>query len=184
MEYVRASEILVSGQGVREGIALRLLKMAVAATKDVKEASLVSLVSRFDGWNADAAARRRSVAAALWRALEPQSDPKIAEALDHSARVLDIGRSLDFVARHELVANILLSTELNGFTHEELALVAALVRRAGDRHADTKVFGPLITDRTARSFIARQSCSRSPTKSRRAARTGVRSPSPAVSAAR
>jgi exopolyphosphatase/pppGpp-phosphohydrolase len=85
-------------------------------------------------------------AADLWRALEPQSDPKITEALDHSARVLDIGRSLDFVARHELVANILLSTELNGFTHEELALVAALVRRAGDRHADTRVFGPLITE--------------------------------------
>ena len=146
MEHVGANQILVSGQGVREGIALRLLKMAVAATKDVKEASLASLVSRFDGWNADAAARRRSVAAALWKVLEPQSDPKIAEALDHSARVLDIGRSLDFVARHELVANILLSTELTGFTHEELALVSALVRRAGDRHADTKVFGPLITD--------------------------------------
>src|SRR4030095_6720681 len=68
-----------------------------------------------------------------WRALEPQSDPKITEALDHSARVLDIGRSLDFVARHELVANILLSTELNGFTHEELALVAALGRRGGGK---------------------------------------------------
>ena len=146
MEHVGASTILVSGQGVREGIALRMLKMAVAATKDVKEASLVSLVSRFDGWKLDAAARRRSVAAALWRVLEPQADPKVTEALDHSARVLDIGRSLDFVARHELVANILLSTELNGFTHEELALVSALVRRAGDRHADTKVFGTLITD--------------------------------------
>jgi exopolyphosphatase / guanosine-5'-triphosphate,3'-diphosphate pyrophosphatase len=146
MEHVGASEIVVSGQGVREGIALRLLKMEVAATKDVKEASLVSFVSRFDGWNADAAARRRSVAAALLRALEPRPDQKIADALDHSARVLDVGRSLDFVARHELVANILLATELTGFTHEELALVSAMVRRAGDRHADTKAFGSLIAD--------------------------------------
>src|SRR5262249_42091097 len=53
MEFVRAHDILVSGHGVREGIALRLLKMEMAAVKDVKEASLASLVSRFDGWNAE-----------------------------------------------------------------------------------------------------------------------------------
>jgi len=57
-------------------------------------------------------------------------------AIDHAARVLDIGRSLDVVNRHEHVADILLSTELNGFAHHELALVSAIVRRAGDRHAD------------------------------------------------
>jgi exopolyphosphatase/guanosine-5'-triphosphate,3'-diphosphate pyrophosphatase len=147
MEHVGASDVLVSGQGVREGIALGLLKMEMASTKHVKEASLASLVSRFDGWNGDVAARRRSLAASLLRALERPQDPKIAEAVDHGARVLDIGRSLDFVARHELVANILLATEMNGFTHEELALVSALVRRTGDRHADTKAFGPLIADR-------------------------------------
>ena len=109
-----------------------------------KEASLGSLVSRFDGWHPEAAARRRAVAAALLRALEPQADPKIAEALDHCARVLDIGRSFDFVDRHEHVADILLATELNGFTHEELALASVLVRRAGDRHADPKLLGTLI----------------------------------------
>jgi exopolyphosphatase / guanosine-5'-triphosphate,3'-diphosphate pyrophosphatase len=146
MEHVQASEILVSGQGIREGIALSLLKMEMAATKDVKEASLASLVARFDGWHADAASRRRSVAAALLKALEPQPDPKIAETLDHGARVLDIGRSLDFVSRHELVADILLAAEMDGFTHGELALVSALVRRTGDRHADTTAFGPLIAD--------------------------------------
>jgi exopolyphosphatase / guanosine-5'-triphosphate,3'-diphosphate pyrophosphatase len=144
MEFVRAREILVSSQGVREGIALRLLKMAVTATKDVKEASLGSLVSRFDGWQPEAAARRRAVAASLLRALEPRADPKVAEAVDHSARVLDIGRSFDFVDRHEHVADILLATELNGFTHEELALASVLVRLAGDRHADPKLLGKLI----------------------------------------
>ena len=76
------------------------------------------------------------MAAALLRALEPAADRRIAEALDHGARVLDIGRSLDFVDRHEHVADILLATELNGFTHEEIAFVSGLVRRAGDRHAE------------------------------------------------
>jgi exopolyphosphatase / guanosine-5'-triphosphate,3'-diphosphate pyrophosphatase len=135
-EFVRAKKILVSGQGVREGIALGLLKIEVGSPQSVKEASLVSLVSRFDLWRSTAAARRRHVASALQRALEPDAPAAVVMAIDHAARVLDIGRSLDVVNRHEHVAEILLSTELVGFTHNELALVSAIVRRAGDRHAD------------------------------------------------
>ncbi|HYN06510.1 MAG TPA: Ppx/GppA phosphatase family protein [Vicinamibacterales bacterium] len=144
MEFVRARGILVSGQGVREGIALDLLKMRVASPEVVKEASLASLVSRFDGWNAEAARRRRAVASALVRALEPRATAAIVEALDHGARLLDLGRSLDFFERHKHVADILLATELNGFTHEELAFVSDLVRRAGDRHADPEMLSPLV----------------------------------------
>jgi exopolyphosphatase/guanosine-5'-triphosphate,3'-diphosphate pyrophosphatase len=135
-EFVRAKDILVSGQGVREGLALRLLNIAMGSLDAVKEASLASLVSRFDGWNKDAAVRRRGVAAALQRALEPRAPRSVVAAIDHAARVLDIGRSLDVVNRHEHVADILLNTELNGFSHYELALMSAIVRRAGDRHAE------------------------------------------------
>lgn len=135
-EFTRAKQILVSGQGVREGMALGLLKMPVGSVDTVKEASLASLVSRFDGWRPDAAERRRAIAAALQRALEPKAPARVAAAIDQAARVLDIGRSLDVVNRHEHVADILLSTELNGFAHSELALVSAVVRRAGDRHAE------------------------------------------------
>ena len=135
-EFVRAKHILISGQGVREGIALGLLRIAVGSPETVKEASLSSLVSRFDGWRREAASRRRGVASALQRALEPRAPASVVMAIDHAARVLDIGRSLDVVNRHEHVANILLSTELHGFAHDELALVSAIVRRAGDRHAD------------------------------------------------
>jgi exopolyphosphatase/guanosine-5'-triphosphate,3'-diphosphate pyrophosphatase len=134
-EFVRVKNIMVSGQGVREGLALRLLKIAMGSLETVKEASLSSLVSRFDGWRRDAASRRRGVASALQRALEPGAPASAVSAIDHAAQVLDVGRSLDVVNRHEHVADILLSTELNGFTHYELALVSAIVRRAGDRHA-------------------------------------------------
>ena len=135
-ESVRARQILVSSQGVREGIALGLLKIIFGSPGTVKDASLSSLVSRFDGWRPDAASRRRGVAAALQRALEPRAPESVAIAVDHAARVLDIGRSFDVVNRHAHVADILLTTELNGFSHDELALISAVVRRAGDRHAD------------------------------------------------
>ncbi len=135
-EFVGAKHILVSGQGVREGVALKCLNMAMGSPKIVKEASLSSLVSQFDGWRPEAAARRREVAASLLRALEPRAPASVASAIDHAARVLDLGRTLDVVKRHEHVANILLATELTGFAHDELALMSSIVRRAGDRHAD------------------------------------------------
>jgi exopolyphosphatase/guanosine-5'-triphosphate,3'-diphosphate pyrophosphatase len=150
-EFVRAKQILVSGQGVREGIVLGLLKIAIGSPETVREASLASLVLRFDGWRPEAAARRRAVASELCRALEPRAPASVKTAIDHAARVLDIGRSLDVVNRHEHVADILLGTELNGFAHNEVALVAAIVRRAGDRHADILSLG---LDRETRDLLA------------------------------
>jgi exopolyphosphatase/guanosine-5'-triphosphate,3'-diphosphate pyrophosphatase len=144
MEFVHAKQVLVSGQGVREGVALSLFRMTVASPRQVKEASLASLLSRFDGWRPEPAARRRLLSSALLRALFPRAEPDLVEALDHAARVLDIGTSLDFFDRHEHVADLLLATELNGFTHEEIALVSGLVRLAGDRHASPKTLSPLL----------------------------------------
>ncbi|PYQ99129.1 MAG: hypothetical protein DMF97_11535 [Acidobacteria bacterium] len=153
-EFVGARQILVSGQGVREGIALGLLKMAIGSPQTVKEASLSSLVSRFDGWRPEAASRRREVAAALQRALQPRAPEIVGLAVDHAARVLDIGRSFDVVNRHEHVANILLTTELNGFPHDELALASAVVRRAGDRHAEVLSLAP-VRDASDRGLLDR-----------------------------
>ena len=135
-EFVGAKRIIVSGQGVREGIALRMLKMPVGSPDFVKEASLASLVSRFDGFRSETAQRRRQLASSLQQSLEPRASAAIVVAIDNAARVLDIGRTFDVVNRHERVADILLTTELIGLSHHELALASAIVLRAGDRHAD------------------------------------------------
>ena len=144
VEIVGASEIVVSGQGVREGVALNILGMAVSSPQEVREASIHSFTLRFQDWQPEPAERRRAVARQLLSGIEPRFDPRVAEALDHGARVLDVGRSVDFFDRHEHVADMLLATELNGFAHEEIALVAAVLRRAGDRHADPKRLSPLL----------------------------------------
>ena len=82
------------------------------------------------------------------------SEPRIATTLDHGARVLDIGTSLDFFERHEHVADMLLSTELHGFTHQEIAHISGLVRLAGDRHADLNGLGSFL-DAADRTRLAR-----------------------------
>jgi exopolyphosphatase/pppGpp-phosphohydrolase len=95
------------------------------------------------------------VAVALCRAIAPKAPPSIRAAIEQAARVLDVGRTFDVVNRHEHVAEILLSTELNGFTHAELALLSSIVGRAGDRHSEILTLalgadiGPKLVERAA-----------------------------------
>src|SRR5262249_18608827 len=122
-EFVRAKKILVAGQGGREGGAPGLLEPATGTPHAGSASALASLVSRLCGRRPAAAARRRSVAAAIGRALEPRAPRNVVNAIDGAALVLDIGRTLDVVDRHEHVADILLTTDLTGFAHQDLALM-------------------------------------------------------------
>jgi exopolyphosphatase/guanosine-5'-triphosphate,3'-diphosphate pyrophosphatase len=70
---------------------------------------------------------------------------EVAEALRHAARILDIGRTVDFFDRHEHVADLVLATDLGGFSHRDLALLAATVRQAGDPDARASSLAPLLT---------------------------------------
>jgi exopolyphosphatase/guanosine-5'-triphosphate,3'-diphosphate pyrophosphatase len=153
-EFVGARGILVSGHGLREGLALRLFGMPMTSPAMVKEAALSSLVSRFGGWRADAAARRRAVGATLLEKLEPETPALLAAAVDDAARVLDVGRSLDVVNRHDHVAEMLLIADVHGVSHEELAFASAIVRRAGDRHADVPRLAP-VREASARGLLDR-----------------------------
>ena len=134
--FVGAKHVLVSGHGLREGVALKMLNMLIDSPDAVQEASLSSLMSRFDGWEPQRASRRRGIAATLYQVLEPKPSDSLARAIDCAARVIDIGRTFDVVNRHKHTADILATSELDGFSHAELALTSAIVRRAGDRHAD------------------------------------------------
>jgi exopolyphosphatase / guanosine-5'-triphosphate,3'-diphosphate pyrophosphatase len=147
MDVLGASQVTVSGQGVREGLALSLGRETVEATDAVKRSSLEALASRFLGWSRDRARRRETIAAALQQAFAPGMAGEVAEALRHAARILDIGRTVDFFDRHEHVADLVLATDLGGFSHREVALLAATVRQAGDEEARARSLAPLVTRR-------------------------------------
>ena len=144
-EAVEAPEIVVSGQGVREGLAASLVGGELPAPAAVREASLASLVSRFAGWSPEPARRRRAVAASLYAGLEPGGDPEVGDALDQGAMVLDLGRSIDFFDRHEHVAGIVLGTDLLGFSHRGIALLSAVVRSAGGNDVRARSYAPLVS---------------------------------------
>jgi len=150
LDVLGAAEVLVSGQGVREGLAMSLATDSLGAPEDVRRESLAALAARFAGWSAERARRREGAATTLHQALERWPSPELAEALRQAAWILDIGRTVDFFERHEHVADLMLETDLGGFSHRQVALLSALLRRAGDEDVKPRSYAPLLgrEDRT------------------------------------
>jgi exopolyphosphatase/guanosine-5'-triphosphate,3'-diphosphate pyrophosphatase len=154
METVGASRVLVSGEGVREGLAYSLLAPGLPSIQQVRTASIASLTSRFSDWNAELAESRRELVAGLHRSLDRAAPPEIREALLHAATLLDLGRAIDFFDRHEHTADIVVATDLNGFSHRDMALLAGVLRAAGDDAGAVKALSPLVKERD-RPFVLR-----------------------------
>ena len=145
LEALDADEILVSGQGVREGLALGASREALGPVASTRRRSLLALARRFSGWSAERAERRARSAGSLRAALLPAAGAEMEETIDHAARVLDVGRTVDFFDRHEHVADLVLSTDLAGFSHRQVALLAAVVAAAGEDDRRAAALAPLVT---------------------------------------
>jgi exopolyphosphatase/guanosine-5'-triphosphate,3'-diphosphate pyrophosphatase len=145
MKTLDAHALHVSGQGVRDGLAASLVSDRLPSSRSVRAASIAALAAAFREWDPASAAQRTAIADALFVALETEDPPELREMLVHGAHLLDIGRSIDFFDRHEHVADIVLATDLLGFSHREIALLSAVVRSAGDEGADLRRYQPLLT---------------------------------------
>ena len=153
MDHVDAGEIVVSGQGLREGIALDALGLAPAPLAAAREISLTALAARFTTWDPKVAARRAEAANALAGALVPGASPEAREMLGHAATALDLGRAIEYYERHRQAAAVVLAADLDGFTHRHRALVAAILRQAGGESVGGS-FRPLL-DKRDRAWIPR-----------------------------
>jgi exopolyphosphatase/guanosine-5'-triphosphate,3'-diphosphate pyrophosphatase len=149
LRAVGADSILVSGHGVREGLAAGLAAAKrLPPAAEVRSVSISALATSFRAWNPEVADRRRAVTASLFDALFPAGVPgrdDLWEMLNHAATLLDIGSSIDFFQRHLHVAEIVLATDLQGFSHRQIALLAALAQGAGNDPAPLEDFHPVLT---------------------------------------
>ena len=143
-ECVGAEEILVSGQGIREGIIRRAATPTLPPPGEVRRASLRSIARRFARWDEERATHRAATAGTLQAALDPEMATDVREALMDGAYVLDIGTAIDFYNRHRQTAAILTVTDLNGFSHRDTALVAAVIRTAEKPKPGFRAYRPLI----------------------------------------
>ena len=146
MEVLHASGVVVAGQGVREGLARRVARDTLEPVESVKRRSLAALGARFVGWSGERAERREELADTLYEALERWPLAELREAMRQAARILDIGRTVDFFDRHQHVADLVLATDLLGFSHREVALLAAVLRQAGDEdERSARSLAPLVS---------------------------------------
>jgi exopolyphosphatase/guanosine-5'-triphosphate,3'-diphosphate pyrophosphatase len=134
----------VSGQGLREGIALATLGKSPAPARAVRQASIEALVRRFATCKRDVARRRVRIARRLLEILEPRASDEMREVLDHVCTVLDIGRSVDYYDRHRNAAMIVLAADLQGFAPRGIALVYAVLVQADRRASRLKSLRPVL----------------------------------------
>ena len=144
METLAAAELTVSGRGLREGIALAALTDGPAPASAVRTASVAALAGRLASLDLYRAARRAALAKQLLDAVDAAADREVSEMLGHAAMLLDSGSSLDAYNRHEHAAAVVVGSDLVGFAHEQLVLVAAIVRRADKENAGLKPFKTLL----------------------------------------
>lgn len=148
LDAIQARRITVSGQGLREGVALAHTTVVPTAAA-ARRASVSALVSRFSTWEDGRAGRRRRIAATLLDALLPHVDSELRDTLDHAALILDVGRSVDYYQRWEHAAAIVVAADLRGFSHRRIALLASTIAGAGSGRPHPRAYAPVLsrTDR-------------------------------------
>ena len=132
-QYTGADSMIVSGQGLREGLARSPGPLSTDCTVSVpplttvRMASLVDLVGRFVPRFSQRGKRRATLARNLGASAWGTQNRRICDALECAAFVLDIGNAMDFYNRANRTASVIVRTDLPGFTHEESAFLAAIL---------------------------------------------------------
>ena len=131
LDTLSADHLVLSGRGLREGVALERLGLQVRSAPEVRRSSVEALARRFATWDRAAAQLRSSLATSLIDKLDPAASPPVQEILEHAALLVDIGRSIDYYSRWEHAARIVASSDIYGFGHRDIVLISAVLEKAG-----------------------------------------------------
>ncbi len=131
------NDLIVSGQGLREGIFYEhfLVGEDPPLFSDMRSFSVQNL-ARNHGYSAIHAAKVRELSLSLFDQLRPLHgyDEKERELLGYAALLHDIGLAVGYYDHHRHGAYLILNSALLGFDHREIVILALLVRyhRKGD----------------------------------------------------
>lgn len=153
MDAVHAPSLLVSGQGLREGMALNTAG-ELPGLDGLRAASTRDAVARFVPERTALAEHRRAIVEALVESIGTPIVSMFDEPLTAAAIVLDIGRSVDYYNRERHTESLLLDRGLDGWSHRELAVICAMVRQAHQEKYTPSTYRPLIAGRDHEAIAA------------------------------
>jgi exopolyphosphatase/guanosine-5'-triphosphate,3'-diphosphate pyrophosphatase len=143
----RFDSLMVSGQGLREGLFYEqfLVGEQPPIFPDLRNFSIQNLARNYT-YEAIHSAKVRELALALFdqlRALHAYSEWE-RELLGYASTVHDIGLAVNYYDHHKHSAYLVLNASLSGFSHREIAILALLTRyhRKGDVNVDE--FGAVL----------------------------------------
>jgi exopolyphosphatase/guanosine-5'-triphosphate,3'-diphosphate pyrophosphatase len=153
-------ELTVCDWALREGIVLDAVGANPGAYADDPRAirrAAVEALARRCGSDEDHTAQVGRLALALFDRLRPLHDLSSAdrELLEYAARLHDIGQHVSRKSHHKHAAYLVQHAQLRGFTPDEVAMLAALLRH--HRHGIPKPSEPLLgaLDPPARDRVLR-----------------------------
>ncbi|MCY4556092.1 MAG: Ppx/GppA phosphatase family protein [Chloroflexi bacterium] len=136
MQHLETDRLLVSGQGLREGLARHpeppstCEGVQLPPLESVRSESLADLVGRFADRFGQRGERRADLAGRIADAVWSGGNRQLANSLRCAARLLDIGNAVDYYNRLNRTASIIVRTDLPGFTHAESAQIATTLLAA------------------------------------------------------
>lgn len=136
MRHLETDRLLVSGQGLREGLARHAeppsgcRHIQLPPLESVRMESLTDLVGRFAPRFGQRGERRAALAGRIADAVWSDGNRQMINSLRCAATLLDIGNAVDFYNRFNRTASIIVRTDLPGYTHAESAQIAAILLAA------------------------------------------------------
>lgn len=154
MTTLKARSLVVSGQGLREGVVRGMLgelppaelASALPDPRSVRRASMQALVARFASSDAAASQRRSWIALEITDRADAELGPNLPELIGYAAAMIDAGAAIDFYNRERVAADIVMTTDLAGFSHLMIAELAALLLLVEQPGFDVHRFAPLLSE--------------------------------------
>jgi len=159
LEKISAKEVVTSGAGVREGLFLSdLLRNCNHLFPANFNPSVRSLLDRFCT-DPRLSSSIASTATALFEALQDPFDlpATLVNHLKIAAKLSQIGTKLDFYSYHKHSAYMALNDLDYGFSHEDMILIATLIRfnkRRLPKNSFTKPYKKLLPDARVLSWLS------------------------------
>ena len=142
--------IMVSGRGIREGLAMSGVIKGLPSLEEVRKRSIYALGARFDTWDRLRADRRAAIARKMAALLSDHLDDEMIALIPHVSRLIDTGRSVNYYDRYMHAASIIELGELGGFSHRDIGLMSAALRFGGSYSTPMSRYRPELkkSDRT------------------------------------